>query len=372
MDARAAAEVAAQSAAPPPFHEELPNMPMKSMHHVAGHGVSAQTSAHQLDLAEVHQLAAVLRAVMLECFNRREIKIPSKPSEAVLAAARCALEQTQSQHSEDLLLLPTLLAAADGGAGTFVELGALDGVRYSNTIVLERCFAWRGLLIEGNPGNFAKLLRSPRTASKVHSAVCEGVGTLNFTTGGDQEAGDTSVLPERARKSRAFRNGNATVSVGCRSLSSMMDDAGFGDTVTFLSLDVQGAEYKVIKASRPERFSFIMSETYGLGSDPLTAQLVDTRVKSAGLRRVTTNESLYVFGSALYARPGVIADPVWPESRKTLRDSIPHFAICKRRLVRHDASSFSGDPFKRLWSPTGEALPCPYKDSIGRGPPRCT
>ena len=97
MDARAAAEVAAQSAAPPPFHEELPNMPMKSMHHVAGHGVSAQTSAHQLDLAEVHQLAAVLRAVMLECFNRREIKIPSKPSET-------AIQEAVESHGRGLAL----------------------------------------------------------------------------------------------------------------------------------------------------------------------------------------------------------------------------------------------------------------------------
>ena len=89
----------------------------------------------------------------------------------------CALSTLTSQFGEDRLLLPTLLQAARGGgdgprAGTFVELGALDGTTWSNTLVLERCFGWRGLLIEANPMNFYKLNQSTRTSHKVHSAVC--------------------------------------------------------------------------------------------------------------------------------------------------------------------------------------------------------
>ena len=55
---------------------------------------------------------------------------------------RCVLANTRSQWGEDLSLLPTLLAATGGAPGTFVELGAFDGIGGSNTLLLERCFGW--------------------------------------------------------------------------------------------------------------------------------------------------------------------------------------------------------------------------------------
>jgi hypothetical protein len=50
----------------------------------------------------------------------------------------------------------------------------------SNSYMLERCFGFRGLLIEANPTSFAKLHGGPRAAlghsTLVHSAVCSGSG----------------------------------------------------------------------------------------------------------------------------------------------------------------------------------------------------
>ena len=108
------------------------------------------------------------------------------------AAAACALNETHSQYNEDLLLLPTLLKARPGGdvwtPGLFIELGAFDGKRLSNTYMLEQCFSWTGLLIEANPSNFAKLTVSGRRATKLHSAVCAEGGTVQFTAKGGQVA----------------------------------------------------------------------------------------------------------------------------------------------------------------------------------------
>ena len=59
------------------------------------------------------------------------------------------------------MLLPTLLSTSDG-PGYFVELGALDGVHYSNTLMLERCWRWDGLLIEANPNSYQNMLRMGR------------------------------------------------------------------------------------------------------------------------------------------------------------------------------------------------------------------
>ena len=58
--------------------------------------------------------------------------------------------------------------------GFFVEVGAVDGLFMSQTIVLEEKLNWTGLLIEPDPRNFQKLLHSGRNAS-----YCSLCVTLN-------------------------------------------------------------------------------------------------------------------------------------------------------------------------------------------------
>ena len=155
------------------------------------------------------------------------------------SAARCALASLQAPHSahsqngEDILLLPTLLNLTGGNPGTFVELGALDGVTYSNTRVLEQCYGWHGLLIEANPTNFAKLQRSGRaaTTAMVHSAVCAANldgsdGTVEITREGGQLAGQPRFLPALNLRLAHKQLNASTVRVPCRPLSRLMSDAG--------------------------------------------------------------------------------------------------------------------------------------------------
>ena len=191
-----------------------------------------------------------LNETIQRCFGRVPQPTLPRPTVDSLRAARCALMNQRSQHVEDLLLLPTLLLAAGWGQpGTFVELGALDGLKYSNTFVLERCFNWTGVLIEANPASFEQLRLAPRPlSSKIHSAVCSGTGTVLMTRARalSPMAADIDVL----HKTFAA---NETYAVPCRSLESIVRGAGF-NSVDFLSLDVQGAEYKVLKTVQPHDY----------------------------------------------------------------------------------------------------------------------
>eukprot|EP00966_Prymnesium_polylepis_P125801 2908632-Prymnesium_polylepis.1 len=107
--------------------------------------------------------------------------------------------KASSQQGEDHLLLPTLLRMAAGAPGVFVELGALDGRMYSNTIILEKCFSWRGVLVEANPTNYQQLRRSGRTASLVHAAICDEVKQrhVQMTIDGGAMAGDIREFSAR-------------------------------------------------------------------------------------------------------------------------------------------------------------------------------
>jgi len=132
----------------------------------------------------------------------------------------CCASEVQSQDLEDMHILEILLLAAKHeGQKTFVELGALDGKTFSNTYMLERCFGWHGLLIEGSPQNFEKLKHnrpSPKNVLK-NLAICPpgGAGYVNFSSTGSAVSGDASAMSDsfkakwktqqKAASSYAFR-----------------------------------------------------------------------------------------------------------------------------------------------------------------------
>ena len=66
---------------------------------------------------------------------------------------------------KSLAFIGLLQRLSPGKPGQFVELGALDGVTGSNTLGLEACYGWSGLLIEANPTNFRRLQRSGRQSA---------------------------------------------------------------------------------------------------------------------------------------------------------------------------------------------------------------
>ena len=127
---------------------------------------------------------------------------PAASGSAELAVAAgpalsCALQESHSMHFADVALLPFLLRAANSSTGRFVEIGALDGVRLSNTLMLERCFGWTGLLIEGSPVNFAELRRNRRR------------GTGHTATRPAEGAGWSLFRPQPPRTAHARRPGAA-------------------------------------------------------------------------------------------------------------------------------------------------------------------
>jgi hypothetical protein len=44
--------------------------------------------------------------------------------------------------------------------GTYVELGAFQGRAESNSAFFDLCLGWKGLLIEGNPAHYSKLVQN--------------------------------------------------------------------------------------------------------------------------------------------------------------------------------------------------------------------
>eukprot|EP00966_Prymnesium_polylepis_P136577 3155617-Prymnesium_polylepis.1 len=189
------------------------------------------------------------------------------------AAAACALHESKSQWGEDLAILPTLLRlprSRGKRSGVFLEMGALDGITYSNTFMLERCFGWTGFLIEANPINARALQTSGRNATLIQSGVCRPSGAFNMTVGGGMVAGQIGAMSAAHRIMWSKKNANnGTVSVPCQPLGQVLMNSHHGRSsrnigpkslgpIDFFSLDVEGAEENVLLASERDMFTAIL------------------------------------------------------------------------------------------------------------------
>ena len=91
----------------------------------------------------------------------------------------------KSQDREDVALYEHFFAGEQTceQKGRFVEMGALDGVTYSNTYAYEKALGWEGVLIEANPLACTKLARRRPRAVRFCSAVSNDSKPILFESG---------------------------------------------------------------------------------------------------------------------------------------------------------------------------------------------
>jgi FkbM family methyltransferase len=136
--------------------------------------------------------------------------------------------------------------------GTFVEMGAVDGVRFSNTLFFERELGWHGLLVEPSPRMFAALRRNRGTPRNVlvNAAVCDEPGEVEWWESGNPTVSSLrSSLSEEAVQSGTPLYGQGATSrskITCRPFSALLAEAQLA-AIDFFSLDVQGAEAQVLR-----------------------------------------------------------------------------------------------------------------------------
>jgi hypothetical protein len=69
--------------------------------------------------------------------------------------------------------------------GTYIKLGGLDGVRYSNSHVFNKALGWKDVLIELREDNFKQLVvNCPDKIAAINAGVCSQTKTLHEVTTG--------------------------------------------------------------------------------------------------------------------------------------------------------------------------------------------
>ena len=184
-----------------------------------------------------------------------------------------------SQYGEDVLLWNFF-----GGKrnGFYVDVGAYDGVGFSNSYFFE-AIGWTGVLIEPVP-EFAESCRIARPGSHVIEAAA-GRGkagtseTLNIASGPGGVGTLSYVGTNSGQASRIAREGGDVrkIDVPVVSLDEVL--AGHAGDIDFVSIDVEGRELDVLGGFDIERYRprvLVVEDNFG-GTDPRVSEWLGAR-----------------------------------------------------------------------------------------------
>lgn len=133
--------------------------------------------------------------------------------------------------------------------GYFIELGACDGLYYSNTLFFERNLNWNGICIEPN-NNYMEELKKNRKCNisndlvyshegeKVNFALCEATSGIIDDNIGPFTKKDTYVLKTT------------------NTLENILSKYNAPKIIDYLSLDVEGQEYNILSTFPFDKYKF--------------------------------------------------------------------------------------------------------------------
>lgn len=137
--------------------------------------------------------------------------------------------------------------------GYFIEIGANDGVRFSNTYFLEKNRGWKGICIEPHPTAFEKL-RKNRSATLINACIADSETEsdyLQIEGYGEMLSGLINKYDERhvkriERDLKIHGGSQQTIKVPCLRLDSILIQNGVTH-VDYCSIDTEGGELDILK-----------------------------------------------------------------------------------------------------------------------------
>ena len=152
--------------------------------------------------------------------------------------------------------------------GFYVELGANDGVRFSNSYYFEVNKGWKGVLIEPAPNLYVTCKKKRGANNVVFCNACvpfdykeefvrmKYCDSMTISDNLDLNIGDHDKFVESGEQ--FLNEGESTFIFGAKSatLNSLLKEAEAPALIDFLSLDVEGAEFDVLRGVDFTKYNF--------------------------------------------------------------------------------------------------------------------
>lgn len=219
----------------------------------------------------------------------------SPKSQAVPCPVGTTVDATlfKAQFGEDHDLMAFFGTLCDG---TYLEMGALDGVMFSNSYAFRFGLGWKGFLLEASPRNYKSLVKNrPNELAVVHAGVCAKAQDLHWVEGKFQATGGFLEFASKHHKTKFFTEAtlkNAQV-VKCQPLQDILDERFDSSNLffDFYSLDIEGGELAALQTIDFDRVSFGVILVESSGQNLLKDMAVRTLLEAQGYRYLENNPS---------------------------------------------------------------------------------
>lgn len=137
--------------------------------------------------------------------------------------------------------------------GTFVDIGANDGVTISNTLYFEKELGWNGLAIEPIPSTYEKLKQN-RKCHTLNACISDTEGKAEFMEiegqaemlSGLVDKYDEQHIRRIDKTIKRIGGSKKTIEVECIKFSTALSRFNIKE-IDFLSLDTEGGELDILK-----------------------------------------------------------------------------------------------------------------------------
>jgi FkbM family methyltransferase len=167
-------------------------------------------------------------------------------------AAALQTEGYYSQCGQDKFIVEKLLNGLTNGV--FVEVGANDGVTFSNTYYMEKNLGWTGVAVEPLPRAFRELSAN-RKCNVLNGCVSDFNGDVQFLAlegytemlSGIANKYDGQHLERIERELKVHGGEKTSITVPCFTLEKIVADYKLAK-VDYLSIDTEGGELEIIES----------------------------------------------------------------------------------------------------------------------------
>ena len=164
-----------------------------------------------------------------------------------------------SQYKQDYILDNILFEKKQGGI--FLDIGANDGITYSNTYFLEKLRIWKGLCIEPLPSTFAKLqanrhceLENCAVGSTNRKDILLEISGYSEMLSGLKKNYHKDHLSRIDSEIKSYGGVKKEIEINCINVNDLLAKHNMV-YIDYCNIDTEGSETEIINAFNFKKFS---------------------------------------------------------------------------------------------------------------------